>query len=104
MAIEAGTRSFAMPEGETADPSAALPRQAGAGGMTKGRVVNFIKEPLDRMDRKDTAGPSTALPRISCRTWWRWRSSCGFPYSKQHTWALLGAAQQEIRVRYARRL
>jgi len=62
MAIEAGTRSFAMPEGETADPSAAL-------GMTKARVVNFIKEPLDRMDRKDTAGPSAAL---SCRKSIRW--------------------------------
>ena len=20
------------------------------------------------------------LPRISCRTWWLWRSSCAFPY------------------------
>ena len=25
------------------------------------------------------------FPRISCRTWWRWRTSCGFPYRKPHT-------------------
>jgi hypothetical protein len=35
--------------------------------------------------RKETAGPSTTLPRISCRTWWRWRTSCGFLYGKPHT-------------------
>jgi putative endonuclease len=29
--------------------------------------------------RKETADLSTALPRISCRGWWRWRTSCGFP-------------------------
>jgi hypothetical protein len=23
--------------------------------------------------------------RISCRAWWRWRTSCGFPYRKPHT-------------------
>jgi hypothetical protein len=27
-----------------------------------------------------TAGPSPTLPRISCRTWSRLRTSCGFPY------------------------
>jgi hypothetical protein len=32
-----------------------------------------------------TAGPSTPLPRISCRAWWRWRASCGFLYGKPHT-------------------
>jgi len=25
------------------------------------------------------------FPRISCRAWWRWRTSCGFPYRKPHT-------------------
>ena len=34
---------------------------------------------------RETAGPSTTLPRISCRTWWRWRTSCGFLYGKPHT-------------------
>ncbi len=27
-----------------------------------------------------TAGPSTSLPRISCRTWWLRQTSCAFPY------------------------
>src|SRR5580658_7495571 len=27
-----------------------------------------------------TADPSATLPRISCRTYWHWRTSCGFPY------------------------
>jgi hypothetical protein len=22
---------------------------------------------------------SATLPRISCRDWWRWQDSCGFP-------------------------
>ena len=34
---------------------------------------------------KETAGPSTSLPRIFCRAWWRWRTSCGFLYGKPHT-------------------
>ncbi len=45
----------------TAGPSAALPRHAGAGGMTKGGAVTFIKRRLDRMDRKEIAGPPTPL-------------------------------------------
>jgi hypothetical protein len=32
----------------------------------------------------ETAGPSTTLPRISCEGWWRWRTSCAFPYRKAH--------------------
>jgi hypothetical protein len=35
---------------------------------------------------KETAGPSTTLPRISCPVWWRWRTSRGFLYGKPHTW------------------
>jgi hypothetical protein len=31
---------------------------------------------------KETAGPSTKLPRISCGTWWRWCTSCAFPLQK----------------------
>ncbi len=27
--------------------------------------------------REETADLSTPLPRISCRTWWRWQTSCG---------------------------
>jgi hypothetical protein len=34
---------------------------------------------------RETAGPSTALPRISCGGWWRWRALCGFLYGKPHT-------------------
>jgi hypothetical protein len=30
-------------------------------GMTKGRVVTFIRGQSDWMDRKETAGPSTSL-------------------------------------------
>ena len=32
---------------------------------------------------KETADPSTTLPRISCRTEWHWRSSCRFPYESR---------------------
>jgi hypothetical protein len=32
-----------------------------------------------------TAGPSTALPRISCGAWWRCRTSCAFLHGKAHT-------------------
>src|ERR1700727_2993383 len=32
-----------------------------------------------------TAGPSTALPRISCWTWWRCRNSCALLYGRAHT-------------------
>src|ERR1700761_6170296 len=39
----------------------------------------------DWMANEITADPSTALPRISCRTWWRRRTSCGFLYGKPHT-------------------
>ena len=28
---------------------------------------------------------STALPRISCGTWWLWQTSCAFLYGKAHT-------------------
>ena len=50
----------------------------------------------------ETAGPSTTLPQVSCRDWWRWRTSCGFLYGKPHTWSLASAAWQEIRVRSGR--
>jgi hypothetical protein len=29
--------------------------------------------------------PLRRSPRISCGTWWRWRTPCCFPYRKQHT-------------------
>jgi hypothetical protein len=32
-----------------------------------------------------TADLSTTLPRISCRSWWRWQTSCAFPLRKAHT-------------------
>jgi hypothetical protein len=35
--------------------------------------------------RKETADPSTTLPRISCRISWVRRASCGFLYGKPHT-------------------
>ena len=37
----------------------------------------------------ETAGPSTPLPRIFCRVWWRWRTPCGFLYGKPLTRPLL---------------
>ena len=40
------------------------------------------------------------LPRISCRTWWRWRTSCAFPYGKAHTRPCL--AQRGRKSGYAR--
>jgi hypothetical protein len=52
--------------------------------------------------RKQTACPSTTLPRISCGSWWRWRTSCAFLYGKAHTRARPSAAWQEIRVRSGR--
>src|ERR1700733_2676324 len=36
--------------------------------------------------RGRTAGPSTALPRISCGSWWRWCTSCALLYGRAHTW------------------
>ncbi len=49
-----------------------------------------------------TADPSTALPRISCSTWWRWCTSCAFPLQKGAHAVLSNAAWQEIRVRSGR--
>jgi hypothetical protein len=49
-----------------------------------------------------TADPSTTLPRISCRTWWRWCTSCAFPLQKGAYADLSSAAWQEIRVRSGR--
>jgi alpha-mannosidase len=49
-----------------------------------------------------TADPSTTLPRISCRTWWRWCTSCAFPLQKGAHAALSSATWQEIRVRSGR--
>jgi hypothetical protein len=46
--------------------------------------------------------PPTSLPRISCRTWWRWCTSCAFPLQKGAHAALSSAAWQEIRVRSGR--
>ena len=40
------------------------------------------------------------LPRISCRTWWRWRTSCAFLYGKAHTRPCL--AQRGRKSGYAR--
>jgi hypothetical protein len=37
---------------------------------------------------RETADLSTTLPQISCRTCWRWPSSCAFLYGKAHTWML----------------
>jgi hypothetical protein len=34
---------------------------------------------------RGTADPSTALPRISCWTWWRCRTSCALLYGRAHT-------------------
>jgi hypothetical protein len=54
---------------------------------------------------KKTADPSTArrdrsasLPRISCGTCWRRRTSCAFPKKKGAHATLSSAARQEIRV------
>jgi len=46
----------------------------------------------------ETAGPSAALPRISCEAWWRRRSTWPFLKRKAHTLLWSGAAWQEIRV------
>jgi hypothetical protein len=51
---------------------------------------------------RETADPSTSLPRISCGTWWRWCTSCAFPLQKGAHAALSNAAWQEIRVRFGR--
>jgi hypothetical protein len=45
-----------------------------------------------------TADPSTSLPRISCGSWWRCRTSCAFPLQKGAHAALSSEAWQEIRV------
>ena len=45
-----------------------------------------------------TADPSATLPRISCGSWWRCRTSCAFPLQKGAHAALSGEARQEIRV------
>src|SRR5882757_3178081 len=45
---------------------------------------------------------STALPRISCMSGWRWQTSCAFPQRKGAHLALSSAAWQEIRVRFGR--
>ena len=47
----------------------------------------------------ETADLSTTLPRISCRSWWRWQTSCAFPLKKGAHEVLSGAEWQEIRVR-----
>jgi hypothetical protein len=51
---------------------------------------------------RGTADPSTALPRISCGTWWRRCTSCAFPLQKGAHAVLSRAAWQEIRVRFGR--
>jgi hypothetical protein len=49
---------------------------------TPGRSKNTSRK---RRQHRDL---SAALPRISCRTCWRWQSSCAFLYGKAHEWRL----------------
>jgi hypothetical protein len=48
-----------------------------AGGFPEGLVGG----------ESETAGPSGTLPRISCRAWWLWQTSCAFLYGKPYTWS-----------------
>jgi hypothetical protein len=54
------------------------------------------------LEKENNADLSTPLPRISCRTWWRWCTSCAFPLQKGAHADLSSAAWQEIRVRSGR--
>jgi hypothetical protein len=47
---------------------------------------------------QETADPSTT-PRISWQDWWRWRTSCGFPDRKPHTWLSLAPRSRKSGVR-----
>jgi hypothetical protein len=55
-----------------------------------------------RAARRETAGPSTTLPRISCRYPWRWGSACGSLYGEPHTWPSLAARGRKFGFRSGR--
>jgi hypothetical protein len=63
----------------TADPSASLR----SGRDDKGEGGDFNRHSLVA---EVIAGPSATLPRISCGTWWRCRTSCALLYGRAHTW------------------